>query len=86
MPTPEQIRQKLEALVRDKVGLYDGFVIGPDTSFVDDMGCDSLDLVEIIMATEAYFSISIPDEDVENIKTFGEYEEYLQNRKDLFGN
>lgn len=46
--------------------------VNEDATFIDDLGADSLDLVELVMALEESFGISIPDEEVENIKTVGD--------------
>lgn len=52
-----------------------------ETSFVDDLGADSLDLFQIIMAAEEEFDIEIPQEDAEKIKTVGDAVEAIQNKK-----
>ena len=49
-----------------------------DASFVDDLGADSLDIVELVMALEEEFGISIPDEEAENIKTVGDAVAYIE--------
>ena len=51
-----------------------------DTSFVDDLSADSLDLVELVMAIEQDFDIEIPDEDVESIKTVGDAVNYIKEK------
>lgn len=51
--------------------------IAEDASFIDDLGADSLDLVELVMALEDKFDVKIPDEDVEKIKTVGDAVEYI---------
>lgn len=51
-----------------------------DTKIADDLGADSLDLVDLLMSIEDEFGIEIPDEDVENIQTIGDIVEYI-NRK-----
>lgn len=50
-------------------------------SFIDDLGADSLDTVELVMALEEEFSIDIPDEDADKIKTVGDVMEYLKKRQ-----
>jgi acyl carrier protein len=50
-------------------------------SFVDDLGADSLDIVELVMAFEEAFDIDIPDEDAEKITTVKEAIEYIENKK-----
>ena len=54
--------------------------IVPEASFVDDLGADSLDIVELVMAMEEAFDIEIPDEDAEKIQTFGDAVSYLKDR------
>ncbi|THB79798.1 MAG: acyl carrier protein [Desulfobulbaceae bacterium] len=53
----------------------------PNASFVDDLGADSLDLVELIMAMEEEFDIEIPDEDAEKITTVQDAVDYVNNLK-----
>ncbi len=52
--------------------------IKPEASFTDDLGADSLDTVELVMALEEEFDIEIPDEDAEKIRTVGEAIEYIK--------
>ena len=52
-----------------------------ETSFKEDLGADSLDLFEMVMALEEEFEVEIPTEDLENIKTIGDVEAYLQARQ-----
>ena len=54
--------------------------ISNDDSFMDDLGADSLDTVELIMAFEEEFDIEIPDEDAENIRTVADVIEYLEDK------
>ncbi|MBD8048881.1 MAG: acyl carrier protein [Clostridium argentinense] len=53
-----------------------------ESSFIDDLGADSLDIVELIMALEEEFDIEIPDEDAEKISTVGDVVEYIKARVD----
>lgn len=50
----------------------------PEASFIDDLGADSLDLVELVMAMEEFFDVEIPDEDAENIRTVQDAINYIQ--------
>ena len=50
-----------------------------ETDIADDLGADSLDVVELLMAIEDEFEIQIPDEEIENLKTIGALTEYIQN-------
>lgn len=52
----------------------------PEASFVDDLGADSLDIVELVMAMEEEFDIEIPDEDAEKIQTIGDAIAYLKEK------
>ncbi len=52
--------------------------VATEASFIDDLGADSLDTVELVMALEEEFDIEIPDEDAENITTVGEAIEYVE--------
>ena len=52
--------------------------VKPEASFIEDLGADSLDIVELVMAMEEEFDIEIPDEDAEKLKTVGDVQSYLQ--------
>lgn len=52
-----------------------------DTKIADDLGADSLDLVDLLMSVEDEFGIEIPDEDVENIQTIGDIVEYINSKE-----
>ena len=51
-----------------------------DTAFVEDLGADSLDVVDLVMSLEDEFDLEIPDEDVENVRTVGDIVKYLEDR------
>jgi acyl carrier protein len=55
--------------------------VKPETSFINDLGADSLDIVELVMELEEEFDMSIPDEDAEKIRTVGEAVEYIRKNK-----
>jgi acyl carrier protein len=55
--------------------------VDPSASFVDDLGADSLDIVELVMAFEEAFDLDIPDEDAEKIKTVGDAIKYIEDKK-----
>ena len=67
---------KIKKIIVDQLGV-DENKISEDSSFVDDLGADSLDIVELIMAFEEEFDMEIPDEDAEKIKTVGDAIKYL---------
>lgn len=54
--------------------------ITPEASFIDDLGADSLDIVELVMAMEEAFDLEIPDEDAERIQTIGDAMAYVKER------
>jgi len=56
--------------------------VTPQATFIDDLGADSLDTVEIVMALEEEFKAEIPDEDAEKMKTVGEAIKYIEERAD----
>ena len=68
--------EKIKKIIVDQLGV-DESKISEDSSFVDDLGADSLDIVELIMAFEEEFDMEIPDEDAEKIKTVGDTVKYL---------
>ncbi|MBP9015156.1 MAG: acyl carrier protein [Candidatus Atribacteria bacterium] len=70
---------KVKEIVVDQLGV-DEEDVTPDASFIDDLGADSLDIVELIMAFEEEFDIEIPDEDAEKITTVGEAIEYIESK------
>lgn len=72
--------EKIKEIVADSLGA-DVESFTAETSFKEDLGADSLDLFEMVMALEEEFDVEIPTEDLENIKTIGEVESYLQNRQ-----
>lgn len=58
----------------------DGETIGLDTSFKDDLGADSLDLFELVMALEEEYGLEIPAEELTELETIGDVVEYLKNK------
>ena len=71
--------EKMSEMIAEQLNC-DAAEINADTSFKDDLGADSLDLFEMVMALEEEFEVEIPTEDLENIRTIGDVENYLQNR------
>ena len=74
----EELLEKVKAVIVDQLNVEEDDVV-EDASFVDDLGADSLDIVELVMALEEEFGISIPDEEAENIKTVGDAVNYIAN-------
>lgn len=72
--------EKLQTIVADKLGIGEAEVT-MEATFRDDLGADSLDLFEIVMAIEEEFEISISNEDVEQIQTVGDAVNYITERQ-----
>ena len=68
---------KIKTIVANQLGV-DEAQVTEDASFIDDLGADSLDTVELIMAFEEEFDVEIPDEDAQNIKTVKDVIDYIQ--------
>ena len=68
----------LEKVIKNALGC-DEEMIKPDAKFVEDLGADSLNIVELVMAVEEEFGIEIPDEDSENLFTVGELQSYIED-------
>ena len=71
---------KIKSIVVDQLGV-DEDQVTEDASFVHDLGADSLDTVELIMAFEEEFDIEIPDEDAQKIKTVKDVIEYIESKQ-----
>ena len=71
------MEEKVKKIVAEKLSVEPDEVI-PEASFVDDLGADSLDLVELIMAMEETFDIEIPDEEAEKIQTVQDAMNYIE--------
>jgi acyl carrier protein len=71
------IQEKVKAIICEQLDV-DAETVVPEASFVDDLGADSLDQVELIMAMEEEFDVSIPDEDAEKIVTVKDAIEYIE--------
>jgi len=73
------VLEKVKNVIIDQLNV-DEEEINLDSSFIDDLGADSLDVVELIMALEEEFDIEIPDEDAEKVSTVGDVVEYIKSR------
>ncbi|MCF7808113.1 MAG: acyl carrier protein [Candidatus Marinimicrobia bacterium] len=71
--------EKVRDVIVEKLGV-DAAKITEEASFIDDLGADSLDTVELIMQFEEVFDIEIPDEDAETITTVGKAVEYVESK------
>lgn len=75
----QQILEKIKAVVADKLDTDPGDVT-ESASFVDDLGADSLDVVELIMGLEDEFGIEISDEEAENLRTVGDAVKFIASQ------
>lgn len=73
------ILEKITEILVDQLDI-DEDKVNADASITDDLGADSLDVVDLIMSLEEEFNIEIPDEEVENIKTVGDIVKYIEDR------
>ena len=73
------VDDRMTALIVEQLGVSKDEV-SPKASFMDDLGADSLDIVELVMAMEEEFDVEIPDEDVERMQTIGDALDYLKER------
>ena len=73
------VQQKVVDLIVDQLGV-DADSVTADAHFIDDLGADSLDTVELVMAFEEEFDLEIPDEDAEKLETVKDATEYLEKR------
>jgi len=77
--TNPSIHERVTRIVCNQMGTSPD-KITPETSFVNDLGADSLDTVELVMEFEDEFEISIPDEDAEKIQTVGNAVQYIESK------
>ena len=72
------VEEKVKGIIMEQLGV-DAEEVTPEASFVNDLGADSLDTVELVMALEEAFKIEISDEDAEKITTVGEAIKYIES-------
>ncbi len=73
------IEAKVKQIVMDKLGVDEAQIV-PEANFIEDLRADSLDTVELVMAFEEEFDISIPDEDQDKLRTVGQAIDYLKEK------
>jgi len=73
------VDDKIKEAIIDKLGVEEA-QITPEASFIDDLGADSLDTVELIMALEEEFDLEIPDEDAESLTTVKAVVDYIKDK------
>ncbi len=73
------VEDRIAELIVEQLGVSRDEVV-PEASFIDDLGADSLDIVELVMAMEEEFDVEIPDDDAEKIQTIGDAVSYLKEK------
>jgi len=73
------LEERVAEIIAEQLGVSKEGVV-PEASFIDDLGADSLDIVELVMAMEEEFDIEIPDDDAEKIQTIGDAIAYVRER------
>ena len=73
------VQEKVRAIIAEQLGVKPEQVT-PQASFIDDLGADSLDTVELVMALEEEFGVEIPDEEAEKLVTVGDAVKYIEDK------
>ena len=73
------VEERVKGIIIDQLAV-DAAKVLPAASFIDDLGADSLDIVELVMTMEEEFDLDIPDEDAEKIKTVGDVTKYITSK------
>lgn len=73
------VEPRIKKIIEEQLGV-EGDRVKPEASFIDDLGADSLDIVELVMAMEEEFDLEIPDEDAEKLRTVSDVTKYLQGK------
>ena len=78
MADEKQIEQKVKDIVVEQLGV-NADQVAPEAKFIEDLGADSLDTVELIMALEEEFGIEVPDEEAEKLVSVGDVVRYIED-------
>jgi len=74
------VEQRVKEIICEQLGVSEDQVT-PQASFIEDLGADSLDIVELVMALEEEYDMEIPDEDAEKVRTVSDVVEYIESNK-----
>ncbi len=77
----DTVLEKVKEVISEQLGIDDVDSITNETTFIDDLGADSLDIVELIMALEEEFDMEIPEEEAEKITSVGDVVTYIENQQ-----
>jgi acyl carrier protein len=80
----KSIEEKVKEIIVEQLGVNPEQVT-PNASFIEDLGADSLDIVELVMAFEEEFSVEVPDEDAEKLQTVGDVVKYIEEKSQQKG-
>ena len=81
MATNKPVEERVKQIIVEQLGVEEADVV-PAAKFIEDLGADSLDTVELVMAFEEEFDIEIPDEDAEKITTVGDATSYIKEKEE----
>lgn len=73
--------EKIKEILAEQFDVDDIATLTESTNIADDLGADSLDVVEVLMSIEDEFKVEIPDEEIDNIKTIGDLVAYIENNQ-----
>jgi acyl carrier protein len=76
---PDNIEEKVKDIIVEQLAIANPDQVKPDAKFIDDLGADSLDTVELVMAFEEEFEIEVPDEEAEKLTSVGDVISYIQS-------
>ena len=79
MAAEKSIEQKVKDIIVEQLGV-NADQVTPEAKFIEDLGADSLDTVELVMAFEEEFSVEVPDEDAEKLQTVGDVVKYIEEK------
>ena len=76
------VMEKIKAIIAEQLNIDESEIV-PEAAFLDDLGADSLDIVELIMSMEEEFGMEIPEDDIESLSTVGAAVEYIKSNTNM---